>query len=299
MKKPKVGFIGLGGMGTGMCKKLLEAGHPVTVFNRTSSKAESIRQLGAEIKDTPRQVAENVEILITMVSDDKALKDVVFGDDGALKGLQPESIHISMSTISESLAETLSNEHLKTKTHHIGAPVFGRPPAAAAGKLYIIAGGTEAAIERCRDIFTNLGQKLVVVGTEPKNAHLTKILGNFMLFSAIETMAEAIAHAKTSGLDERIFLEAMTSTIFNSPLYSNYGTMMVDKNFPTSGAVSFQLALKDVSLVLQSSATQNTTLPVAEFLRGRLKHGIETGYENYDVSALVELAAGLHKTERV
>lgn len=117
------------------------------------------------------------------------------GDDGALRGLKPESIRISMSTISAALAEKLTDANEKTGTRHLGAPVFGRPTAAAAGKLFILVGGSESVIEPCRGIFDVLGQKLIIVGAQPKAAHLNKILGNFMLFSAIDTMAEAIAHA--------------------------------------------------------------------------------------------------------
>jgi 3-hydroxyisobutyrate dehydrogenase-like beta-hydroxyacid dehydrogenase len=124
---------------------------------------------------------------------------------------------------------------------------------------------------------------------KPSIAHLTKIMGNFMLFSAIQSMAEAIAHVKAVGLDERIFLEAMTSTIFTAPIYKNYGTMMVENNFTMPGAVSMGLALKDVRLALQSSQTEKTVLPTALLLQSHLSEGITRGYGDHDVSSLSQL----------
>ena len=286
----KVAFIGLGNMGQGMASRILEAGFDLTVYNRTADKTLSLVSAGAKRAQTPKEAVSNADILITMVNDDQALNDVLFGDNGALKSLKPNAIHISMSTISDALAEKLSNDHTNQNVSFVGAPVFGRPPAAASGKLFILAAGSEKAIKDCDPIFKVLGQKLVVVGVKPSQAHLTKILGNFMLFSAIESLAEAMANIRAAGINERIFLEAMTSTIFSAPFYTNYGTMMVQQNYPTQQAVSFSLALKDIKLAIESSKRSDSALPTAELVQERLLAGIANGYGNTDVSALTQLA---------
>ena len=285
----KIGFIGIGNMGTGMAKRLIEAGHVVTIYNRTTSKTMELKKLGAILATSPAESAKNADVLITMVKDDQALEAMMWGPQGASEALPKEAIHISMSTISDELAKKLPAAHEKTRTHHIGAPVFGRPPAAAEGKLFIVAGGETKSLDACEPIFQVLGQKTIRMSDKPSIAHLTKIMGNFMLFSAIQSMAEAIAHVKAAGLDERIFLEAMTSTIFTAPIYKNYGTMMVENNFTMPGAVSMGLALKDVRLALQSSQAEKTVLPTALLLQSHLSEGISRGYGDHDVSSLSQL----------
>ena len=284
-----IGFIGIGHMGAGMARRLVEAGHTVTVYNRTADKTLVLKNLGATLASTPAESARTADVLITMVKDDLALEAIMWGPNGALETLPKDAIHVSMSTISDELANKLSAAHAKTHTRHVGAPVFGRPPAAAEGKLFIVAAGDGKTLDACEPIFQVLGQKTIRMGEKPSVAHLTKIMGNFMLFSAIQSMAEAIAHVKAAGLNERTFLEAMTSTIFTAPIYKNYGTMMVEENFTMPGAVSMNLALKDVRLALQSSATEKTVLPTALLLQRHLTEGISRGYGDHDVSSLTQL----------
>lgn len=289
--KKKIALIGLGNMGANMAKRLVQQGYDLTVYNRTRDKAKPLESLGARLANSPLEAAKGAAILITMVGDDKALESVLWGSHGALAGLSTDAIHISMSTISEDLAEKTTAAHQAHGSRHIGAPVFGRPPAAAAGKLFVLAAGAQSALEQSEDVFGVLGQKTLTIGETPKSAHLTKILGNFMLFSAIEAMAEAIAHAKASGLDERLFLNAMTSSVFSSPFYANYGTMMVQQMFPTEQSVNFHLALKDITLALESAERNAVNLPTAKLVAARLSEGIARGLGQLDVSALVKLGA--------
>lgn len=287
----KVAFIGLGNMGSGMARRLLESGFELVVYNRTAEKAKELVAAGAILAKTPGEAVASADVLITMVNDDQALEAVLRGENGALNRLAPGSTHLSMSTISDALAERLAGEHLERQVAFVGAPVFGRPPAAAAGKLFVMAGGDEKSIQRCDDIFKALAQKVVVVGPRASQAHLAKVMGNFMLFSAIEALAESIANVRAAGMSERMFLDAMTSTIFSSPFYANYGNMMVEQSYPTQQAVSFHLALKDVRLALDSSARNRAVLPTAELLESRLLAGIAGDLGDLDVSALTKLAS--------
>ncbi len=286
--KPKITFIGLGNMGMGMATRLLNSNFDVTVYNRTIEKALSLKNLGAKVSSSVRDAIQSADIIITMVTDDKALKSLLFAQDG-LKSMSKNSVHISMSTISENLALELTTNHEEQHIGFVAAPVFGRPLAAAAGQLFILAAGKKEVLEKCSAVFSVLGQKTIPLGDKPSVSVMIKILGNFMLFSAIETLAEAMSHAKKAGLSEVMFLESMTSTIFSSPFYKNYGQMMVDENYPTEKAVSFNIALKDVSLALETSIAHKTNLPTAKLIESHLKQGIELGYESLDVSALKKL----------
>lgn len=288
--KPKIAIIGLGNMGSAMAKRLLSQGYELTVFNRTRQKAEALIPFGAKVAVSAGSAAASADILITTVIDDHALETVSFGDGGVIASLRPKAIHLSMSTISDGLAQKLSQAHHAQGSQFVGAPVFGRPTAAADGKLFILAGGSEAALAQCTEVFSVLGQKWILVGSEARVAHLMKILGNFMLFSAIESMAEAMARAASEGVPQRAFLEAMTSTVFTAPFFSVYGGLMASEKFDSPQAVNFHLALKDIRLAIECGAAKST-VPMAQLMEDRLRQGIEEGLGDLDVSALVKIAS--------
>src|SRR5205814_3384026 len=189
----KVGFIGLGNMGSGMARNLIKAGHTLVVYNRTRSRAEELRPLGAKVAENPGEAAANAEVVITMLADDHAVEDVLLGPGNILDTLPAGAVHISMSTISVDLSRRLAAAHQEKKQHYLAAPVFGRPDAAAAGKLFIVVAGSAEQIERCRALFDAMGQTTFVVGQEPPMANVVKLTGNFMITTVIESLAEALA----------------------------------------------------------------------------------------------------------
>src|SRR6478735_10112067 len=192
-----VGWIGLGNMGSVMARRVLEAGHGLTVFNRSADRAKELVERGARLAATPAEAAQH-ELVVTMLADDTALRDVL-GPGGALAAMTPGTTHVSMSTISFALATELTESHAARGVRFVGAPVFGRPDAAAAGKLFILTGGEPEALSACQPLFEILGQKLLALGTKPAAAHLTKVLGNFMLIGSVELLGEALGVAH--GLD--------------------------------------------------------------------------------------------------
>src|SRR5258708_25254848 len=215
----KVGFIGLGNMGTGMARNLLKAGHSVTVYNRTRSRAEELQQAGASIAASPADASRG-EVVITMLADDHAVEQVVFGDDGSagvLSALDSNSIHLSMSTISVALSDKLAAAHASRGNAYVAAPVFGRPAAAEAAQLAIIAAGTKNELVRCQPLLDAMGQRTFIVGEKPSGANLLKLIGNFMIASAIETLGEAFALGRKGGLDSALLLEVLTGTLFPAP----------------------------------------------------------------------------------
>ena len=195
-----IGFVGLGNMGLPMAHNLLKAGYPLHVFNRTAARAEGLLAQGATWAPSPRTVAQRIGIVISMLADDEALQALSLGTEGILAGLAKGGVHVDMSTVSPDTSKRLAQRYREQGVHFIAAPVFGRPEAAAAAKLWICPAGPAEVIERCRPLFDAMGQGVIVVGTEPHQATALKLVGNFFVVSAIETLSEAFTLAEKAGL---------------------------------------------------------------------------------------------------
>ena len=279
-----IGWIGLGNMGRVMAARLLEAGHELSVHNRTRQKAEELLDLGARWAATPADAARS-DVLVTMLADDRALTEVL-GPGGALAALRPGATHVSMSTISYALSQELMRSHAKGRVRLVGAPVFGRPDVAAQGKLFIVVGGEAAALTACQPFFEVLGQKFLSVGDSPAAAHLTKVLGNFLLISSVELLGEALNVAHASGVDPAAVLSALTGSVFSAPFYGNYGRLLLAQQFDGPAAFTLPLARKDVELAQAAARAANTPLPMAEPLRAKLESLLAGGGEHLDLSVL-------------
>ena len=285
----KLGFIGLGRMGAGMAANLLKAGHEVTVYNRSSGKAQALSALGARVAT---RVAEacHAEAIITMLANDAAVQSVVFDDGGILASAATGTVHISMSTIGVGLSARLAAAHAGATQRYIAAPVFGRPEAAAAAQLYIVAAGARAAVEECAPLFNAMGQKLFNLGVEPPAANLVKLSGNFLIASVIESLGEAMALIGKAGIDQRTYLDLLTSTLFNVPLYKNYGGLIVERKFEPAGFAA-PLGLKDIGLTLAAAGELQVPMPVASLLHDRLLTLVARGGAALDWSAIASLSA--------
>lgn len=285
----KVGFIGLGNMGSPMASRLLKAGHEVTVHNRTASKAQPLVDQGAKYA---RQIAGACrgDAVITMLADDAALENVVLGSGGVLENLGKGAIHISCSTISIALSDRLSAAHEKSDQVYVSAPVFGRPEAAASAKLFVAAAGKPEALDACNPIFDAIGQKTFRFGDKPSLANVVKLSGNFLIASVIESLSEAMALVSKAGLNQREYLDFLTSTLFNAPVYKTYGGLIVDKKFTPPGFVA-ALGLKDVRLTLAAGESLRVPLPLASLIRDRFLALLARGGESLDWSAISQVAA--------
>lgn len=280
----QIGWIGLGNMGSVMAARLLDAGHSLTVFNRSRDKAEALVARGARVADTPAAAAQG-ELLVTMLADDAAVSDVL-GRGGALAAMAPSAVHVSMSTISHALALELTDAHAKREVGFVGAPVFGRPDAAAAGKLFIVAAGEAEALARCQAVFGVLGQKVLPLGNVPAAAHLTKVLGNFMLISSVELLAEALNVAHAAGMDAQALLAALTASVFSAPFYANYGRMLVAQQFDGPAAFTLGLAHKDIELARAAATSVAKALPSAEPVRAKIAALLDSGGAALDLTAI-------------
>jgi 3-hydroxyisobutyrate dehydrogenase-like beta-hydroxyacid dehydrogenase len=289
----KVGFIGLGNMGSGMAANLLKAGHEVVVYNRTPAKAQPLVDHGASRAKTIAEACHG-DALFTMLADDSALEAVVFADAhkeaGILASLPKNAIHISASTISVALSEKLAVAHAARSQRFVAAPVFGRPEAAAAAKLFVVAAGAHDAVEACSPLLDAIGQKTFRFGDKPSSANLIKLSGNFLIASVLESLSEALALVGKAGIDQRQYLDFLTSTLFNAPVYKNYGALIIEKKFQPVGFAA-PLGLKDVRLALAAGETLRVPLPLASLLRDRFLTLLARGGEHLDWSAISQVAA--------
>jgi 3-hydroxyisobutyrate dehydrogenase-like beta-hydroxyacid dehydrogenase len=284
----KVGFIGLGRMGSAMAANLIKAGHEVTVFNRSPEKREALVKLGAReaarISDACRG-----EVVITMLADDNAASSVVLRKGGIVESLDKGVIHVSMSSISVALSKELAHAHAAAGQRYVAAPVFGRPEAAAAAKLFIVVGGDPAAIKTCQALFDAIGQKTTVISEEPHAANLVKLSGNFLMASAIEALGEAIALIGKSGIDRGAYVDFITSTIFPAPAYQIYGKLIAAGKFEPA-AFAAPLGYKDVRLAQAAADDLRVPMPLAGLLHERFLRLLALGGDNLDWSAIGGMA---------
>lgn len=285
----KVGFIGLGNMGSGMAQNLLKAGHELTVYNRTLDKAKPLVEKGARKAASVADACKG-DVVITMLADDAAVENVVFGDAGIVNNLAKGAIHVSSSTISVALADKLTTEHAKRGQRFASAPVFGRPEAAASAKLFIVAAGAADVLDACMPLFEAMGQKTFRFDEKPSSANLVKISGNFMISSTIETLSEAMALVAKGGLDQHQYLDFLTSTLFVAPIYKTYGRLIADKKFKPAGFAA-PLGFKDTRLALAAGESLRVPLPLANLVRDRFLRLLARGDESIDWSAISVLAA--------
>ena len=285
----KVGFIGLGHMGAGMAANLLKAGHELTVYNRTRAKAAALVALGAREGGTIAEAADG-DAVFTMLADDRAVESVVFGAGGIIESLTAGAIHISSSTISLALAERLAQAHAQAGQDFVAAPVFGRPDAADAGNLFVVAAGAPAAVQAAAPLLDAIGRKTFVVSETPKAANLVKLSGNFLLGCVIESLGEAIALVGKGGVDARQYVEILTSTLFGAPAYELYGTLIADGKFTPAGFAA-PLGHKDIRLALAAAEDLRVPLPIAGLLNDRFLTLFAHGGDALDWSAIGALAA--------
>ena len=285
----KIGFIGLGNMGSGMAANLLKAGHEVTAYNRSQDRVDAVAAQGAR---PARSVAEACggDVVISMLANDEAVEAVTFGDGGILASLAAGSVHVSSSTISVALSERLTAAHAEAGQGFVAAPVFGRPEAAAAAKLFVVAAGAPATLQTVSPAFDAIGQRTFVVSEEPKAANLVKLSGNFLIASVIESLGEAMALVGKAGVDKQEYLEILTSTLFGAPVYKTYGGLLAREEFEPAGFAA-ALGLKDVRLVLAAGEDLQVALPIASLLRDRFLTLLANGGAHLDWSAIGSLAA--------
>jgi 3-hydroxyisobutyrate dehydrogenase-like beta-hydroxyacid dehydrogenase len=283
----KIGFIGLGLMGTAMAANLAADGRNVCAYVRRPERINDLQALGVAAT-THRPDLFDSDIIITMLPDDAAVRNVFFGPFGIAESLRPGVIHLSMSTISTGASAALLLEHARRGQCYVAAPVFGNPDAARARQLAVIVAGNPASCERCRPVTDSLGQTFVI-GTDPAEANLIKLLGNMMTATTLEVLGEIVTVLRKRGQDPQQFVDIMTGTMFDSRVHRNYGSRLIAGSYKPG--LTMPLALKDVRLALAEAELAGAPMPSVGVVRDRLITGIARGHGGLDWTALGMVAS--------
>jgi 3-hydroxyisobutyrate dehydrogenase-like beta-hydroxyacid dehydrogenase len=281
----KIAFLGLGKMGIPMALRLLEAGHQLTVWNRTPERAMSLVAAGATLAATAGEAAQSADAVLTMLFDDAAHEEVLFGGEGnsassVLDAMRPGALHIALSTISVALSERLADEHARRKQQFVAAPVFGRPNVAEEGRLWIVAAGADDAVAAARPLLEPLARGISIIGKEPSQAHALKLGGNFLISAMIHSLGESFVYAAGQGIDPEVFLETVNSALFQSPFYAAYGKVMLYP--PREPGATIDLGAKDLRLLREAATARQTSLSLAENLAEVFAEAQQSGLAGED-----------------
>ncbi len=267
-------------MGTPMALRLLAAGHELRVWNRTEGRTEPLLREGAIAAGTPAEAELGADAVITMLFDDAAHEEVLFGPNGLMDALEPGGLHLACSTISVALSDRLTAEHIRRGIDFVAAPVFGRPNVAAEGRLWIVAAGTDNAIARARPVLEPMSRGISIIGREPRQANAVKLGGNFLISTMIQSLSEAFVFTESQDIVPAVFLEAVNSALFQSPFYAAYGNVMLHP--PVHAGASISLGAKDTRMLREAAAARNTRLSLADNLAEIFEQAKQAGLADED-----------------
>ena len=286
MSEQRIAFLGLGLMGLGMARRLLSAGFPLTVYNRSAGRAVAIRREGAQVAASPREAAADAHVVFSMVADDEASRAIWFGDDGALANVAPGAILIECSTLSPGWIEELAAAATARGCELLDAPVTGSKPQAAAGELSFLVGGSEAALQRALPLFQAMGRRAVHLGPGGSGA-MMKLINNFVCGVQAASLAEAVLLIEKSDLDPQKALGVLLDGAPGSPLVKTLAARMASADYTTNFAL--RLMAKDLSYALQEAQYRSLRIDTAAATLSIFRRAIDAGLGDSDFSAVVEL----------
>jgi len=286
----RVAFVGTGRMGLPMARNLARAGHHVVAWNRTAGRAAPLAEDGVEVAAELEDAVRGAEVAVTMLADDRALGSVVFPPRGISGALAEGAVHLGMGTVGVSLSRRVAGRHASRGQRYVAAPVFGRPEAAEAARLRIVAAGDAEGIERCRPLFDAMGERVFELGPDAPAANVVKLCGNFILASMIRALGEAFALGRKSGVEAAALEEVLSGTLLGSPAFPGYARQIVEGRFDPPG-MPMRLGLKDVRLALAAADAAEVPMPLASLLRDSLLSGVARGRGELDWAALAALVA--------
>ncbi len=279
----KVGFLGTGKMGAAMARRLLLAGHELRVWNRSEGKTEPLIREGAIAAGTPAEAELGADAVFTMLFDDAAHEEVLFGANGLLDALSPGAVHIACSTISVGLSERLTVEHARRGLEFVAAPVFGRPNVAEDGRLWTVVAGADGAVAKARPLLEAFSRGISVIGSHPPMAHALKLGGNFLISAMIYSLSDAFVFAEGQGIDPEIFFETVNSALFQSPFYANYAKVMLHP--PKEPGATIELGAKDLRLLRAAAAGKGTAMSLSDSLAEMFAEAKKLGLSKEDWAA--------------
>jgi len=281
----KIGFVGLGRMGQGMARRLLDAGHELNVFDIVAEHAQRLAAAGATAVASIAELAHEREVVVSMLVEDRALRDVTLGEGGLRDSLPKGTIHLVMGTHGIATIRELEARHAEAGQTLVAAPVLGRPDLAASGQLGIVPGGPEDAIERVMPLLERLGRRIFRAGPKPESAAAIKLANNAVLGCAMVAMAEGFSLVRKYGVDPQVFQDVMTEGLFAAPAYKIYGQKMVDRSFDEVGS-PISVGLKDAKLIAEAAILANVPMPSHNVYLDRLLSAVAHGDADRDQAVL-------------
>jgi len=288
----RIAYLGLGIMGSGMATNLLKAGYPVTVWNRSPESCKPLVEQGATQAQTPAQAVQNADVIIYCLSNEQAIEDVVFGQDGILSNVQSGQIAIDTSTVHPDTSHREATAYAKKNVEFLDAPVFGSKNEAISGGLWLVVGGKQEVFERVKPILQTFSASAHYLGDTGKGASM-KLIGNSIVATQIAALGEAMVLATKAGLNPKDVLDVLHLVDFRSPLFDGVGKTLINRDFTTSFALKH--LLKDANLIARLAQDLNSPMPAAAMVRETIKAAVNQGWGEENATAFIkalELEAG-------
>ncbi len=258
----RLGFIGLGDMGQVIVPRLLAAGHDVVGWNRTMQKAEPLREMGMRTTSTARQVAEESEVVFSIVTDAAAVRAVALGPDGVIAGLGRDAVYLDMGTIDPEATRQTAAEFSAKGLTMLDAPISGSPITIEAGSASIMVGGNRAAFQSVEPVLLDIGPKVTYIG-DSGQAMQMKVAVNLTLIVEMIAFCESVALAEKGGVDREIAVDAMLKSVVASPVMGYRGPFILEGNMPDKPLADVTLQQKDMVLALEVARRQGSPAPLA------------------------------------
>ncbi len=276
-------------MGGGIAGNIHAAGLDLTVWNRTRSKMEGLLESGAKGADTAAEAVADADLVITCLMDDASIEQLLVGDADVLNAMQPEAIHLCITTISPRFASVLNDLHKQHGTQYVSGPVVGRPDAAADGSLMTLLAGGEETIARIKPVCKTYCKEIVVVSEEPQAANVLKLGMNYMAISAIEAMSEVYALVEANGVDTELLAGFLAAKFYAHPALKMYAKKIQSRDFHGKGGFAMSGGLKDVQLMIEAARDKGVDLDFANAIEDKMKEAINKGMASKDWSAIYEI----------
>jgi 3-hydroxyisobutyrate dehydrogenase-like beta-hydroxyacid dehydrogenase len=265
----KIGFVGVGRMGSAIAGRIRDAGLDLVVYDSIPDMTKPFAAAGVPVAGGLKECCGDRDIVITMLPDDAALEQVTLGPGGICDSLPAGGVHMMMGTHGPAAVRTCAEEHERSGQHSVATPVLGRPDVAAAGQLGIIIGGSAAAAERCKPVIDIVARRVFEAGDKPEYAAIVKLANSLVLACAIEAMGEGFSLVRKYGVDAKVLYDVMTEGLFAAPAYKGYGKLIAEEDYGTVG-FTVALGLKEIRLILSAADKQHVPLPAAHVLHDRL-----------------------------
>jgi 3-hydroxyisobutyrate dehydrogenase len=279
-----IGIIGTGLLGSSIAKRLASSGHKISAYNRTRQKAESLKNFGIQIVDSPKELASKCELVITILKDASVIEQIAFGDNGIAQGKHDGLIVADMSTISPILSQSIAKKFSDEGISMIDTPVMGGPSLAEKGQMVVMIGGKKEIYEKCKTVFDSIGERTFLLG-ENGSGHAMKLAMNSQIAILALSLSEGIILAKKSGLDPMTFLEVLNSTYFKTGMSINKGPKMVKGNFEPS--FFLKMMQKDLDEIDYTAKKVGANMPMSKLANEIYQKAIREGLGDIDYTGIL------------